>query len=105
MPYWTKKKYAEYEERVKDFFEREGIHNLSTKNEDEEGYESYFSWRSCECCENTLGGDRYDCTGYNPESKKVYEYSVCPDCVWYAVYGRLDDESMMDIEGSEDEED
>lgn len=101
MSYWTKEKYENYQKKVADFFEREGINNLSTKSEDEDGHEPYFSWRSCECCQTTLGGDRYDCTGYHPKQKEIYEYSVCSDCLYYAEYGQLDDQSMIDIEDSE----
>jgi hypothetical protein len=88
----TKQEYADYEASVKDFFDREGIQNLSGKGE------TYFSWRSCECCGTTLGGDREDANGYNPTTKEVQEYSVCTDCIYYAEYGRLDDMTMLEVE-------
>jgi hypothetical protein len=97
----TKSDYAEYEKRVKKFFEREGIQNLSAKSDDEGNTETYFSWRPCHCCGRSLGGDRYECDGYNPQTKAVYEYEVCTDCVYYAVYGRLDDQTMLAIESNE----
>jgi hypothetical protein len=79
----------EYIENVKHFFETEGIVNLSQIT-DSDGYcESYFSHSACECCKSHLGGDRYDCNGYNTKTKKVYEYSVCTTCVYYSEYGEI----------------
>ena len=34
---------------------------------------------------------RYDCNGYNSEHDKIYEYSACTDCVYYAEYGYLEE--------------
>jgi len=96
----TKSDYAEYVKRVNNFFEQEGITNLSVTDDNPE---PYFSWRSCDCCNRSLGGDRYDCSGYNPETKEIYGYEVCIDCVYYAAYGCLDDQTMLDIEESEEE--
>ncbi len=92
----SKKQYADYEAAVANFFEAEGIRNLSADGE------PYFSHRSCDCCGTHLGGDRYAATGYNPETEEVLEYEVCQDCVYYAEYGQLDDQSMLDIEDSAD---
>lgn len=99
-----KQEYAEYEQAVKDFFEREGINCLSQQpiDPDAEEFEynpdSYFSNSSCDCC-GGLPGDRRDCSGYNPTTKEVQsDYSICPDCEYYAEYGCLDDTTMLDIE-------
>ncbi len=88
----TRKDYTEYQEAVAAFFANEGISNLSATDA-----ESSFSWRQCECCGSTLGGDRYECTGYHSTSGDVFEYEVCSDCVYYAEYGQLDDMTMMDM--------
>ena len=90
--------YREYQSNVADFFKSEGITNLSTIADEEGDTEPSFSWQSCDCCGSSLGGDRYDCNGYNPETKEIYEYSVCPDCVYYAAYGSLDDMTMLDMD-------
>jgi len=102
----NKKEYAEYEAAVADFFEREGINCLSSdSNEYEEGcVEPHFSWRACDCCNRPLGGDRYCCSGYNPETKEVQDgYSICTDCYYYAEYGHLDDMTMMEIDEDDEE--
>ena len=93
----TKQEYADYEATVKEFFSH-GLQNLSTK---EDCHEPFFSWSSCDCCQTSLGGDRYECNGYNAETKEVEEYNcVCQDCVYYAEYGHLDDTTMDEIENS-----
>jgi hypothetical protein len=99
----TKREYAEFEANFAAFMEREGLANLSTVSEEEGCTEPYFSWRPCHCCGSHLGGDRYDCNGYNPTTKEVQDgYSVCQDCVYYAEYGVLDDMTMLEIERSEE---
>lgn len=93
----TRDEYENYQSSVAHFFESEGITNLSCgKN-----CEPYFSWSSCDCCGSLLGGDRHDVTGWNPTAKEVQEYSVCSNCVYYAEYGQLDDQTMLEIEASE----
>lgn len=91
----NKQQYERYQKRVERFFEAEGITNLSAEGE------PYFSHSTCNCCKSNLAGDRYDATGYHPESGEVYNYDICSDCVYYAEYGQLDDMTMMDIEDSE----
>lgn len=112
----TKEEYAEYEATVKNFFEKEGITNLSTGatkcptcdveldcNECpqcglEVPTEPYISSQQCDCCKDTQQGDRYDAYGYNPTTKEIKQYVVCEDCAYYAEYGRLDDTTMMEME-------
>lgn len=90
----TKKEYEQYEKDVKEFFSH-GLRNLSSKSG-----ESFFSWHSCECCGDPLGGDRYECNGYNEKTGQIEEYDyICENCVYYAEYGRLGDQTMMEIEG------
>jgi hypothetical protein len=59
--------------------------------------EPWFSWRPCECCRRSLGGNREHATGYNPTTKEIQEYDVCEDCIYYAEYGQLDDMTMDEI--------
>lgn len=95
----TKREYASYERRVAAFFAN-GLQNLSVKTDEErqECSEPYFSWQRCDCCGSSLGGDRYDCDGWNATTEEIEEHSVCPDCVYYAEYGRLDDATMDEID-------
>ncbi len=113
----TKQEYQEYQATVKAFMEREGIRNLTGGHircpecgaDLEDGRcpthgevnEPFFSWASCDCCGTSLGGNREHATGYNPETKEILEYTVCEDCIYYAEYGRLDDQAMEEIERSE----
>lgn len=80
----TSKEYADYEEAVADFFEREGVCFLSP----EEG-DGFFTWSQCECCRRMMGGIRLTCRGDNG-----FLYDVCEDCVYYNAYGVLDDVTM-----------
>lgn len=96
--------YEEYQARVREFFENEGIENLSSEGE------PYFSWSHCDCCHRPLGGDRYKATGFNRATQEIQEYQICTDCMYYAEYGQLDDMTMMNIDknnpiGESDEED
>ena len=93
----NKTEYKQYEKTVTNFFKLEGIANLS-QIQDNEGYcEPHFSSISCECCSSPLGGNRYDCNGYNPKTGGIQEYTVCTDCVYYAEYGQLDDMTISEI--------
>ena len=89
----NREKYKEYKANVAHFFEKEGLTNLSST-----GDETTFSWGSCECCGSNLGGRRHTAAGYAPETREVFEYEVCDDCLYYLEYGRLDDQTMMDME-------
>jgi hypothetical protein len=113
----NKQDYASYERAVADFMEREGIDNLSGGHIrcpecggdwDEETCpdcgadreccdEPFFSWRRCDCCGTSLGGNREHATGYNPTTKEIQEYTVCEDCIYYAAYGQLDDQTMLEV--------
>lgn len=94
----TKADYEEYEQRVEEFFRKEGINNLSSVS-DAEGntIENEFTWRPCECCHRPLGGSRVKANGYNPQTGEIQEYWICRDCEYYATYGQLDDMTMMDM--------
>lgn len=95
----TKQEYKEYEEAVALFFQKEGLDCLTTSDSEEDGaVEPYFSWRACDVCCRPEGGDRYDCSGYNPTTDEVQTgYSVCADCLYYVEYGCLDDDTMMSL--------
>jgi hypothetical protein len=90
----TKADYDEYVSDCEAFFKANGIEGGFSVEEDSE---PYFSWTRCDCCDRNLGGDRYDVTSYSQRDKEVYEFSVCTDCYYYAEYGRLDDQTMLDI--------
>jgi hypothetical protein len=70
--------------------------------------EGYFSHHSCECCGSNLGGNRYIASGYCPkpngsisgEGGECFEFEICEDCLYYTTYGRLDDTTMLEMEGS-----
>ena len=90
----TREEYENYQQSVAEFFVEEGLNNLSSDND-----EPYFSWNACDCCGTHLGGNRYDCSGYCEETGEVQDgYCVCEDCVYYAEYGQLDDDTMWQIE-------
>ena len=57
--------------------------------DDEEGS---FSWRSCDLCNDHLGGDRYKAALINPgtNDKPIY-MDVCPCCMVYIANGDLCD--------------
>ncbi len=97
----TKQEYAAYQATVAEFFSH-GLNNLSAKSDDNGTMEPFFSWHPCQCCGDPLGGDRYECDGYNGRTKEVekYEY-ICTDCMYYAEYGQLDDTTMWEIEHSD----
>jgi hypothetical protein len=94
----TKKEYANYTVSVEEFFRREGITNLSTIGDSSGHAEEFFSWNRCDVCRRPEGGMREDCNGYNPTTKKIQEYTVCSDCIYYCEYGQLDDRTMLAIE-------
>jgi hypothetical protein len=98
----TAAEYDDYVWRVNDFMERERINCLNPEIADEdtgEWIESCFSRHDCECCQRPLAGARVECGGYNPTTKEVQGgYQVCHDCVYFATYGKLDDDTMWQVE-------
>ncbi len=99
----TKAEYADYERSVaawrsQNFFPSsgfcEGCEECGNTNED-----SYFSWRSCEVCHRPLGGDRYPVHSVDSDDDRVVlHWDACLDCICYLEYGRLDDQTMLDME-------
>ena len=59
--------------------------------------EPYFSRYSCELCEDTDGGDRYDAIAAKVGEGPKFELSICANCVHYCAYGQLDDLTMMEL--------
>jgi len=97
----NRQQYEQYQKDVAAFMESEGLNCLTNTAEtvDGEVSEAYFSPSPCDCCGSTLGGDREDCSGFNPDTREVQDgYSVCRDCVYYAAYGELGDETMMGLD-------
>jgi hypothetical protein len=91
----THKEYEEFKKDFADFMEREGLDNLSLQSDCNE---PYFSWRACVVC-GAIAGDRYDCNGYSTRDKEVKEYEgVCQDCVYFAEYGQLDDQTINEMD-------
>ena len=96
----TKKQYREYCERVESFMKSEGINGFSPpqiEGEEERAIESFFSWRSCECCKCPEGGMRQDVISFSEVDNKIHEYVICEDCIYYTEYGQLDDTTMMNM--------
>ena len=48
--------------------------------------EGFFSHAPCDCCNSTLGGDRYAAHGADPDGDLIH-LDVCPDCVAYLANG------------------
>jgi len=106
----TEQDYAEYKQRVSEFFDREHVTDLSAMvDEHDNPMVNEFSWYPCDVCHRPLGGRRTDMSGYDPETKEIKEYTVCSDCEQYLEYGQLDDTTLMDLkktdESVDDDED
>ena len=99
----TKSDYAAYVNRVKAFYDHYGIDHLGQviNPETEESEQPYFSWLSCPCCKSHLGGMRYRCCAFSlVENEVIDDFDICPDCLYYSAYGRLDDQTMIALEKS-----
>lgn len=98
----NKSEYTSYQEAFNEG--TRGMHQLSAGAYEAcpdcpEYDEAHFSWSRCETCQRSLGGDRY-AAHFNDEDGKTYHISICPDCVYYATYGQLDDQAMLEISAS-----
>ena len=51
----------------------------------DEARESYFSWRECEACNTTLGGDRHIMSAVLKDGM-ILEYEVCTRCMVYLEF-------------------
>ena len=52
------------------------------KYDEDNPNEGYFSWYACDCCNERLGGQRYDIVGLNAgdSTDDWCELSVCEEC-------------------------
>lgn len=116
----TPQEYEQYTKSVNEFFEKEGIQNLSSgyhicpdcggEWQDDDTCECgqnrqsiewpFISSSPCDCCGDSLQGNREHATGWNPDLEQVQEYEVCEDCVYFAEHGQLDDMTMIEIDNS-----
>lgn len=60
---------------------------------------TFWSWSMCELCCRPDGGQREDAIAVNVATGERLRLAVCEDCIYYAEYGRLDDSTMMEIDG------
>ena len=94
----TKKEYQDYEERVAHFLKLEEIDVHSPVYDEDGDIQPFFSKSNCECCNRPIQGNRETITA-GPLRGKHFEYDICVDCVYYLEHGRLDDMTMLEIEG------
>jgi hypothetical protein len=61
------------------------LHSLHALRDAEgDALDPHFSWSPCECCGDSLGGNRYDCEALAIEEGSLVQLdncTVCPDCV------------------------
>lgn len=97
----TKQEYAEYEDTLQtwwqDYSKGYGQGRLEDCIACPEDDDPHFSWSECDICLRPLGGDRYPAHTID-KNGDVIHWSICPDCLYYLEYGRLDDITMLDME-------
>ena len=72
-------------EKCEQFLKHNEVNTCDIIDNDSEGY---FSWSGCDCCKNSLGQTVYDCHGYSPKNKEIYELGqICGDCIGYFYNG------------------
>jgi hypothetical protein len=56
----------------------------SPEYDDDKPNEGYFSWYSCDYCNEQLGGQRYDIVAFNRDfsQEDYFELSVCSHCYY-----------------------
>lgn len=96
----TKAEYKAYKQAVENFLLSNNVKSgcFGPKNSDSEGF---FSWQFCECCNSELGGNR-ETYLFRQNDGGLFEADICTDCIYYLHYDGLDDESMLEIEASQD---
>ena len=80
---------TEYKEAVR--HNLKGLLSVSVDNT-----EPSFSWSPCECCDSSLGGNRYDAKALD-DGGELYELSICEDCVFYITYDEIPANLQDDI--------
>lgn len=112
----NKKNYAWYEQNFKRFMEDRGLTNLSHESGEHGdhhctccgkhvGYNEghFYAW-GCDCCGSWQGGTLlFHANGWSEKHKEAMCFRACADCLYYAEYGRLDDQTMLDIEEGDNE--
>ncbi len=98
----NQQQYADYQAAVATFLEQNkvkpGCHG-PLNQEPEPGFEPFFSWQPCECCQSPLGGNR-ESYRFATHQNDLFEANICTECVYYLAYGQLDDMTMLQIEDS-----
>lgn len=92
----NKAEYADYERRMT--AADAWLLRFDPKDPDEEGYFSHFP---CGVCDRPTAGHRTECTWVNTNGRHGEPLNVCDDCIYYQEYGRLDDQTMMDMENEQ----
>ena len=99
----TSAKYDAYVLSVDAFMALNEIeHSGPEFSEEDEGenagrWEPFFSWSACGCCGSQLGGNREHYVFVCKDGARFTE-DICTDCVYYLEYGKLDDQTMMEVE-------
>ena len=85
----------EYENFVERFYV--GILEFGGHFASVDGPDDTFSKSPCDICHRPLAGARSPCVAWDLGQER-YELWVCPDCLYYNYYGRLDDMTMLEVE-------
>jgi MoaA/NifB/PqqE/SkfB family radical SAM enzyme len=114
----TYAEYVRYCESFNAFMEKEGMCNLSTspykcpecdvqfdcgecpechKDSGQFAPEPDHTCRPCDCCDRSTG-ELWDANGWSEQDQEIKEVRVCRDCEYFAEYGVLDDQTMMEVE-------
>ena len=59
---------------------------------------TYFSWSPCDLCGSNLGGMRYPAHAIDKETKELYHFDICTDCLLYDA--NLETKEVIDMRGS-----
>lgn len=63
-----------------------GLGDDPSDHERDRAEESHFSWRPCEACHTSLGGDRHP-AHYLDDEGELCHMNVCTDCLVFAANG------------------
>ena len=62
-----------------------------------DGPSTAFTWQPCFACGRALPGERYRLAMARELGRRPLHSEICPDCVYYLTYGKLDDETRSRI--------
>lgn len=93
----NRSEYNLFQERFSEFCENNGNRSGFSLAIDSD---PHFSWKPCECCGSSLGGNRYDVDYFSELTDSVESATICGNCLYYSCYGRLDDMTMQEIDNS-----